>query len=233
MEVYAHKHLLVLIAVVILSCGATTSFKLSPERIVFQTKHGDIEMALYPEVAPVTSTHIMALAKLGAYNTIDFFRVDRGFVAQCLDVAGNRKVPLNAAQAAEAAKKVPLEVRKDVKHNRRGILSMARWDDPNSGGSSFSITLGAAPHLDMKYAIFGEVTSGLETLDKFEQQPTKKEGIFVMPVEPITIQSSYVYVPGGSEDTNACGQRLELLQQRFDSQSSELQKLRSKQLPGT
>lgn len=56
MEVYAHKHLLVLIAVVILSCGATTSFKLSPERIVFQTKHGDIEMALYPEVIKGTLT---------------------------------------------------------------------------------------------------------------------------------------------------------------------------------
>lgn len=49
--------------------------------------------------------------------------------------------------------------------------------------------------------------------------------------DPITIQSSYVYVPGGSEDTDACGQRLELLQQRFDSQASELQRVRSKQLP--
>jgi len=50
---------------------------------------------------------------------------------------------------------VPLEVRPDVKHTRRGILSMARSDDPHSGGSSFSILLGAAPHLDMNYAIFG------------------------------------------------------------------------------
>jgi len=50
---------------------------------------------------------------------------------------------------------VPLEVRLDVKHTRRGILSMARSDDPHSGGSSFSILLGAAPHLDMNYAIFG------------------------------------------------------------------------------
>ena len=50
---------------------------------------------------------------------------------------------------------MPLEVRADVKHTKRGILSMARSDDPNSGGSSFSILLGPAPHLDMNYAIFG------------------------------------------------------------------------------
>ena len=55
----------------------------------------------------------------------------------------------------EANKNVPLEVRPDAKHSRRGLLSMARWDDPNSGAASFSITLGPAPHLDMHYTIFG------------------------------------------------------------------------------
>ena len=55
----------------------------------------------------------------------------------------------------EAAKNVPLEVRADAKHSGRGILSMARWDDPNSGAASFSITLGPAPHLDMTYTVFG------------------------------------------------------------------------------
>jgi cyclophilin family peptidyl-prolyl cis-trans isomerase len=61
----------------------------------------------------------------------------------------------DARGQVEASKTVPLEVRLDVKHTRRGILSMARSDDPHSGGSSFSILLGAAPHLDMNYAIFG------------------------------------------------------------------------------
>lgn len=55
----------------------------------------------------------------------------------------------------EDAKSVPLEVQQHVKHDRRGILSMGRLDDPNSGGSSFSILLGPAPHLDMLYGIFG------------------------------------------------------------------------------
>ena len=55
----------------------------------------------------------------------------------------------------EAEKTVPLEVQQHVRHDKRGILSMGRLDDPNSGGSSFSILLGPAPHLDMQYTIFG------------------------------------------------------------------------------
>lgn len=55
----------------------------------------------------------------------------------------------------EGSKTVPLEVLPEVKHDKRGILSMGRHDDPNSGGSSFSILLGPAPHLDMQYTIFG------------------------------------------------------------------------------
>ena len=54
-----------------------------------------------------------------------------------------------------ANQRVPLEVLSDLKHDKRGILSLARHSDPNSGGSSFSILLGAAPHLDMQYTVFG------------------------------------------------------------------------------
>jgi len=50
---------------------------------------------------------------------------------------------------------VPLEVQPGVKHTE-GVLSMGRFDDPNSGKSSFSILLGAAPHLDNQYTIFGK-----------------------------------------------------------------------------
>ena len=51
--------------------------------------------------------------------------------------------------------KVPLEVHKELQHSKRGLLSMARHADPNSGGTSFSIMLNPAPHLDMQYTIFG------------------------------------------------------------------------------
>lgn len=126
------------------SSGSTP--RLSDERLVLQTKFGDLELAFYPEVAPVTVQHILKLGRLGAYNSNHFFRVDKGFVAQVADVVGGRSAPLSRLQREEGAKSVPGEF-SDVKHVR-GTLSMGRYDDPNSATSSFSILLGPAPHLD-------------------------------------------------------------------------------------
>ena len=76
---------------------------------------------------------------------------------------------------AEAIKRFPLEVREDIIHVK-GVLSMGRTDDPNSNGSSFSILLGKAPHLDMQYTIFGNVVKGMETLEAMELVETKQQG---------------------------------------------------------
>lgn len=57
----------------------------------------------------------------------------------------------------EAAKTIPLEVSPDHKHDRRGLISMARAEDPDSGGSGFSVMLGPAPSNDMQYTLFGWV----------------------------------------------------------------------------
>ena len=64
-----------------------------------------------------------------------------------------RLVPMNAQQKAVADQRVPMEVTTAVKHDRRGILSMGRTEDPNSGTSSFSVLLGPAPHLDQQYTM--------------------------------------------------------------------------------
>ena len=211
--------------------------RLSSERMVFQTSHGDIHMAFYPDVAPETVAHMIKLGELGAYNTVDFFRIDRGFVAQVSEVSSGRLIPLDPVQTGEAKARVPLEVQKDVKHVKRGILSMARNDDPNSGGSSFSILLGAAPHLDMQYAIFGEVTKGFEALDSMEQVETTRDGIFVMPVDRITILSTYMYLVDESAGKDApqvqCMTALDALQLRYDAQAVQIQKERQQRLPGS
>ncbi|KAH7683584.1 Cyclophilin-type peptidyl-prolyl cis-trans isomerase protein [Dioscorea alata] len=165
--------------------------ELGSARVVFQTKYGDIEFGFYPHVAPKTVEHIFKLVRLGCYNTNHFFRVDKGFVAQVADVAGGRTAPMNEEQRKEAEKTVVGEFSK-VKHVR-GILSMGRYADPDSAASSFSILLGDAPHLDGQYAIFGKVTKGDETLRKLEELPTRQEGIFVMPIERISIESTYFY----------------------------------------
>ncbi|ONI30768.1 hypothetical protein PRUPE_1G271800 [Prunus persica] len=119
---------------------------LGSARVVFQTNYGDIEFGFYPSVAPKTVEHIYKLVRLGGYNTNHFFRVEKGFVAQVADVASGRLAPMNEEQRREAEKTVIGEF-SQVKHVR-GILSMGRYEDPNSAASSFSMLLGDSPHLD-------------------------------------------------------------------------------------
>lgn len=173
--------------------SATLLNELSERRAVLQTSFGDLHLAFYNFAAPRTTELVTKLLELGAYNTNHFFRVDKGFVAQVAGVEGNLLFEMNEEQRKYARQTVPLEVHEKLRHDRAGLLSLARHDDPNSGGSSFSIMLGPAPHLDMNYAIFGEVVEGLETLRSMEGVETKREGIFVMPVERITIHSTYMY----------------------------------------
>ncbi|KAG2443126.1 hypothetical protein HYH02_009537 [Chlamydomonas schloesseri] len=117
------------------------------------------------------------------------------------------------------------------------VLSMGRYDDPNSGASSFSVLLGDAPHLDMVYTAFAKVTEGMETLRKMEELPTKREGIFVMPLKRITIQATYWYRINRPEpaltlpDAKVCEDDLHELTLRFASQAEELQRVRKKCLP--
>ena len=70
----------------------------------------------------------------------------------------------------EAEKTVPLEVQQHVKHYKRGILSMGRMDDPDSGQSSFSILLGPAPHLDMHYTIWGYGKASQQTPKRLPEE---------------------------------------------------------------
>ncbi|WIA22708.1 hypothetical protein OEZ86_009671 [Tetradesmus obliquus] len=230
---------------------------MSDERAVFQTPWGDIHFGFYPDVAPVTAQHIFKLVAMGAYTGNHIFRVDKGFVAQVQDVVGGRNLAMDALQKAEGDKAVPLEVRADVKHTE-GVVSMGRYDDPNSGKSSFSFLLGAAPHLDMKYTIFGKVTQGMEVLHKLEGLETIKQGIFVMPKERVAIHSTYWYLASkpltlgmlgfpaitasaaGSGSTvhagngSYCSQLqddMDHLRSRFNWQAEELQRVRAKCLP--
>ncbi|KAG6758835.1 hypothetical protein POTOM_035296 [Populus tomentosa] len=109
----------------------------------------------------------------------------------------------------------------------------ASWDvfifeDPNSAQSSFSMLLGNAPHLDGQYAIFGKVTKGDDTLTKLEQLPTRKEGIFVMPTERITILSSYYY----DTEMESCEEERSVLKRRLSASAVEIEK-QNEMLPMT
>jgi len=171
--------------------------ELGPERVVLEiANYGKIVLGFYPNAAPVTVKHIVSLFKLGCYDTNHVFRVDRGFVAQIQSVNAQAvQKPLSAECSQLSAKSVPAEFT-PIRHVR-GTLSMGRMSDPNSGGSSFSMLLGRAAHLDNQYTVFGEVLEGESVLSALEQVETKKEGIFVMPKQRITITRAYVE---GGED---------------------------------
>ncbi|CAN6727356.1 unnamed protein product [Malus baccata var. baccata] len=214
---------------------------LGSARVVFQTNYGDIEFGFYPTVAPKTVEHIFKLVRLGGYNTNHIFRVEKGFVAQVADVASGRSAPMNEEQRREAEKTVVGEF-SAVKHVR-GILSMGsysevsifliylirslKYEDPNSAGSSFSMLLGDSPHLDGKYAIFGKVTKGDETLRALEELPTHREGIFVMPTERITILSTYYY----DTEMEHCEHERSVMKQRLAASAVEIERQRMKCFP--
>ena len=220
--------------------------RIGDERIVLQTTYGDIVLGLYPDVAPETTAHVLEAFELGLYTSNHFFRVDRGFVAQVAACSNGRRLKMNDEQKAVSEKTVRGEM-SDLKH-RRGTLSMARFDDPNSATSSFSILLGNAPHLDGKYAVFGEMISGDEALRAMELVETQKEGIFVKPKERIEILATYVVHPkntggassapaalvssDGREGGTQCARELDECKARADSLAKEIHNIRSARLPG-
>ena len=166
--------------------------KLGDECIVMHTDMGNITLGFYVDAAPATSAHMLRCFREGLFDTNNVFRVDKGFVAQVADAYNGRREKMTTNQDVLASKKVKGEFSKELKH-KRGVLSMGRWDDPNSATHSFSMLLGDAPHLDNVYAIFGEVLSGHDVLTQMERVETKTEGIFVMPKKRIEVVSTEIY----------------------------------------
>ncbi|KAJ1625879.1 cyclophilin-like domain-containing protein [Pavlovales sp. CCMP2436] len=177
------------------SCSAPIDerlFELGDERVHMTVeKHGMLTLGFYPNAAPATVKHIVELFRLGCYDTNHIFRVDRGFVAQVQSVyQGAVRNTLSPECLALSAKTVPGEFT-DIPHVK-GTLSMGRMADPDSGGSSFSMLLGKAPHLDHQYTVFGRILEGLDVLESLEHVETTRQGIFVMPKERIEISTAIV-----------------------------------------
>lgn len=136
------------------------------------TTLGVIEITMEPDWAP---NHVRAFLKLlesGWYSGTQFHRVVKEFVVQ--GGMGHTRPESAPHDADRWVRNLKGEFREDVKHVR-GIVSMARGDDPDSATTSFFLMLGPAPHLDGKYTAFGRVTAGMEVLDAFEKEPLDGE----------------------------------------------------------
>ena len=140
--------------------------------MILKLKDGDVEIELYPKIAPNHVKRFETLANEGKYDGVVFHRVIDGFMAQTGDVQfGNSNTPeFNLALAGTGGSDLPnLKAEfSDVAHNR-GVLSMARSTDPNSANSQFFIVFESAPHLDRQYSAFGKVIKGMDLIDKIKK----------------------------------------------------------------
>ncbi|MBI1847106.1 MAG: peptidylprolyl isomerase [Candidatus Rokubacteria bacterium] len=130
-------------------------------------KGGEIKIEFFPADAPRTVENFAALARKGFYDGTTFHRVEPGFVVQGGDPLSRTLKPGDPKLGTGGpGHTVKAEFNKN-KHDR-GVIAMARTDDPDSAGSQFYITLGPANFLDGKYTVFGKVTSGMDVVDKIK-----------------------------------------------------------------
>ena len=148
-----------------------TPADLATHRAVLETTLGNITIAFNPEKAPEHVRNFLQLAQAGVYDGTAFHRVVRGFVAQT-GVLTSRSAPLTEKQQQRVHNLQPEF--NDLNHVK-GVVSMARGDDPASATTSFFIVTGAAASLDGKYTAFGRVVEGLDVVEKIDAAPVNGE----------------------------------------------------------
>jgi peptidylprolyl isomerase len=137
---------------------------MADELIVLETTKGEVVIALRPDLAPGHVARIKELVAEGFYNGVPFHRVIDGFMAQTGDPTGTGM--------GGSGKKLKAEF--NAEPHKRGTVSMARAQSPDSGDSQFFICFGDAGFLDRQYTVWGQVISGMENVDKIKRgEPVK------------------------------------------------------------
>ncbi|MEP9367199.1 peptidylprolyl isomerase [Xanthobacter sp. VNH20] len=137
---------------------------MTDEVIVLETTKGEVVIALRPDLAPGHVARIKELVAEGFYNGVPFHRVIDGFMAQTGDPTGTGM--------GGSGKKLKAEF--NAEPHKRGTVSMARAQNPDSGDSQFFICFGDAGFLDRQYTVWGQVISGMENVDKIKRgEPVK------------------------------------------------------------
>jgi len=157
------------------------------------TNHGDIEVAFFPDKAPLHCFNFITRAESGFYDNIQFHRVISGFMIQAGDPNSKDEDPYNDGIGGPIAM-IPHEFN-DTNHVP-GILSMARTGNVGAGaGSQFFIVHGNAAHLNNQYTAFGKVTKGIEVVNKIAAIETNKKDRRLQdrPVKPAIIKEIQVY----------------------------------------
>ncbi len=182
-------------------CGSTTSGQKSPEKpagkpvtekstdsknpgkeksnnpiAIFETSKGTFKVELFADKAPLTAGNFIALAKKGFYDGLIFHRVIDGFMIQGGDPKGDG--------TGGPGYTIKDEFSTQLKHDKKGVLSMANAG-PDTGGSQFFITLAPTAWLDGKHSVFGQVVEGMSVVEAIGKVKTGNQD---RPLENIVIK---------------------------------------------
>lgn len=156
-------------------------------KVKFEMENGGVfVMELYPKYAPKTVANFCDLVSDGFYEGIIFHRVIPGFMAQAGDPTGTGS---GGADKKIEGEFVSNGFDKNTLKHERGVVSMARTNDPNSASSQFFICFEEAPHLDGSYAAFGKVVYGMDTVDEIAEATTDE---FDKPLVDIVIKKASI-----------------------------------------
>lgn len=149
--------------------------KSSETFVVLKTEKGDIKIKLYMEKAPITAGNFLELAKNKFYNGLNFHRLISGFMVQ-----GGCPLGTGTGNYVDPETKEPRYIKHeshpDLKHDKEGVVAMARTSDPDSASSQFFIDLGPQPFLNAGgadpygYAVFGQVVDGMSVVHKIMKE---------------------------------------------------------------
>lgn len=146
--------------------------------LFIELKTGRVVIEMRPDLAPQHVARIKELVREGFYDGIVFHRVTEGFMAQTGDPEGTGM--------GGSGKNLHAEFSNEA--HRRGIVSMARSSNPNSGDSQFFIVLDDAPHLNGQYTVWGQVVSGMEHVDQIKKGSSSMNGKVHNPDKMLTVR---------------------------------------------
>jgi len=155
--------------------------------VLLETSAGDVVIDLFTKQTPKTCLNFLKLCKIKYYNNALFYQVTRDYIAKCGHL--DRDSSVFGVLEGEQSKFFEDELNPEVKHDRKGVVSMANRG-PDMSASHFFVTMGPCnAELDQKHSVFGELGEGFEVLDKINQTICDSEG---RPLQDIRIWHTYI-----------------------------------------
>jgi peptidyl-prolyl cis-trans isomerase B (cyclophilin B) len=139
----------------------------APTVVMTLEKGGQVTLELFSADAPKHVENFVKLVRAGFYDGQRFHRVEPGFVVQLGDPQ-SKTLPMDHSAMGTGGPGYTIKAEFNTRKFERGILGMARKNEPDTAGSQFYIMLGAASHLNGQYTAFGRVTSGMDVVDSIK-----------------------------------------------------------------